>query len=74
MKIIHTDVIPINIRKEFFTIHWEGTEKVFPAVCMTAANTGESALTPLGFIIVGFLLEKMPVWIFTGFAESVFPH
>ncbi|CAM3394146.1 hypothetical protein [Cytobacillus oceanisediminis] len=33
---------------------------------MTAANTVESAMTPLGFIALGFLLEKMTVWILTG--------
>ncbi|WNS76305.1 MFS transporter [Bacillus sp. DTU_2020_1000418_1_SI_GHA_SEK_038] len=30
---------------------------------MSLLETGASAMTPLGFIIFGFALEKMPVWI-----------
>ncbi|MFD2444832.1 MFS transporter [Bacillus sp. CGMCC 1.16607] len=30
---------------------------------MSLLETGASAMTPLGFIIFGFTLEKMPVWV-----------
>jgi MFS transporter, DHA3 family, macrolide efflux protein len=30
---------------------------------MSLLETGSSAMTPLGFILFGFLLEKMPVWL-----------
>lgn len=33
---------------------------------MSLLETGSSAMTPLGFILFGFLLEKMPVWILLG--------
>lgn len=33
---------------------------------MSLLETGSSAMTPLGFILFGFLLEKMPIWILLG--------
>lgn len=33
---------------------------------MSLLETGSSAMTPLGFILFGFLLEKVPVWLLLG--------
>lgn len=39
------------------------TPDEFRGRVMSLLETGASAMAPLGFIIFGFLLEKMPVWV-----------
>lgn len=41
----------------------KGTPDAYRGRVMSLLETGASAMTPLGFIFFGFLLEKFPVWI-----------
>ncbi|WP_026584625.1 MFS transporter [Bacillus sp. J33] len=45
----------------------KGTPDMYRGRVMSLLETGASAMTPLGFIAFGFLLEKMPVWILMAF-------
>ncbi|RSD26636.1 MFS transporter [Mesobacillus subterraneus] len=54
------------INTPVFVLLQKNTPDEYRGRVMALLETGSSAMTPLGFILFGFLLEKMPVWLLLG--------